>query len=278
MFKYFKLFVLFSIISPLMAQESTEKKISVIAHRGFSSVAPENTISAVKKALELGVDIIEIDVHLTKDSIPVLFHDNTLNRTSTGKGQISKYTFAELTSFDAGVKYSKKYRGEKIPSLEEVIKLVNGQCKLLIEIKPNGSKNKGIEKIVADLIKENRAYDWCIVQSFSTKVIKNTRAADPKIEVFKIFAAKLMIFPVYFDSGITMASPRRFKLADGININYKFVTSRLVKKIHKSGKKIFVWTVNDPEEMKQMINLEVDGVITNYPNIFTDLLKHSYAY
>lgn len=277
MLRIFKIIVLFSIISPLMAQENSEKQISVIAHRGFSSVAPENTLSAVRKAIDLGVDIIEIDIHLTKDSVPVLLHDKTLNRTTNGKGPIYKYNFAELDSFDAGVKYSKKYKGEKIPSLEETMQLINGQCTLLIEIK-NSGKNKGIENKVAELIKKYNAYNWCIVQSFSTKAIKNTRSIDTKIEVMKIFAGKMMILPVYYDSGVTLASPRRFKLADGININSKFVTARLVKKIHKSGKKIFVWTVNEPEEMKEMINLEVDGVITNYPNIFTDLLKHSYAY
>jgi glycerophosphoryl diester phosphodiesterase len=278
MLRFFKILILFSTISPLMAQENTEKEILVIAHRGFSSVAPENTLSAIKKAAELGVDIVEIDVHLTKDSIPVLLHDKTLNRTTTGKGHVCKYNFSQLESIDAGVKYSKKYKGEKIPSLEQAMQLVNGQCTLLIEIKQHCGKNKGIEQKVADLIKKYDAYKWCIVQSFSTKAIENTRTADPKIEVFKIFVGKMFILPVYYDTCLTLASPKRFKLSDGININYKHVTTSLVNKIHKSGKRIFVWTVNEPQAMKEMIDLKVDGVITNYPNIFTDLLKHKNAY
>jgi glycerophosphoryl diester phosphodiesterase len=109
--------------------------IRIIAHRGGANLAPENTLAAFRQAIDLGVDMIEIDVHLSKDGHIMVIHDFTLDRTTTGKGKIADMTLKQIRKYDAGVKFNEKFRGEKVPTLDETMELLNGKTGLLIEIK-----------------------------------------------------------------------------------------------------------------------------------------------
>ena len=111
------------------------KQVEIVAHRGASGIAPENTLAAIQLALDIGVDWIEIDVRQTLDRVLVCLHDETVNRTSNGKGHIITLNYKKVKQFDAGSWFSEAYRDEKIPSLNEVLHLIDGRCKLLIEMK-----------------------------------------------------------------------------------------------------------------------------------------------
>ena len=145
----------------------------IIAHRGASGLAPENTLAAIKKAIELKADLIEIDVHQTKDSIIVVIHDKKINRTTSGKGRVKDLFYKEIRRYDAGKWFDPKFEGERVPTLEEVLRLVHGQTKLLIEIKGDDNFYPNIEKHVYEILKTYNAQNWCEIHSFYDQVLYN---------------------------------------------------------------------------------------------------------
>jgi glycerophosphoryl diester phosphodiesterase len=165
----------------------------VIAHRGFSGIAPENTIAAIKLAMERGVDMIEIDVHQSKDGVPVVIHDKTIDRTTNGTGRVAAHTYSQLNSFDAGSWFDTAYKEEHIPSLEEVLELIAGTCKLLIEIKHGSSIYGEIEKKVIETVHLKNAQDWCILQSFEDEVLENLKNLNCPLETHKLITADVPI-------------------------------------------------------------------------------------
>lgn len=233
----------------------------IIAHRGASSLAPENTLASVKKAIDLKADIIEVDVHLTKDQQIIVCHDENLKRT-TGRNLLIKNTeYAEIKQLDAGSWFSSEFKSEKIPLLEEVIKIINGKCKLLIEIKKGSETYPGIEKMVLELIKQLKAEDYCLMHTFAQAAIFTWNSFNSNIPVsylkisgpIKIWKNKLMHSRMAPDSVHCYSN----------NYYYRFVTKRFVKKVHDNNQKIFVWTVNNKRAMRRMVRAGVDGIITN---------------
>lgn len=246
-------------------RNSPNTKIAIIAHRGASGSAPENTIAAIQLALKMEADMIEIDVHLSKDGIPVIIHDETLNRTTNGKGEVKNFNVEDLKKLDAGKWFSDKYIGEKIPTLEEVITLIKGKCILLIEIKHGSSIYPNIEKTVLEIIHDKKAEKECIIQSFECEVLDNLRKLNCPVEIQKLVTGNVPFLPLHIDSKLKFGSIYQYQKVSAINPNFKFVNTNAVNKIHASGKKIFTWTVNEEQEMKRMIEYGVDGIITNFP-------------
>jgi glycerophosphoryl diester phosphodiesterase len=260
-------------INEVMAQQINNRNPIVVAHRGASGYAPENTMAAIKKAITMGVDMIEIDVQLSKDKEVVLMHDLTVDRTTNGKGKVRDLYLEEIKKLDAGKWFSSEFLGEKVPTLEEVIQAINGQCKLLIEVKRVKSKKLEIENKIVQLINKYNAYNWCIVQSFETQVIKNIQELDKSIECHKLVTMNISVLPLHIDSRIKTGTIYKYKTVQSINPYFKMLNKRKVNKIHSRGQKIITWTVNEPEDMKRMIEMGVDGIITNYPDRLIQLLK-----
>jgi glycerophosphoryl diester phosphodiesterase len=260
-------------VNEVMAQQINNRNPIVVAHRGASGYAPENTMAAIKKAITMGVDMIEIDVQLSKDKEVVLMHDLTVDRTTNGKGKVRDLYLEEIKKLDAGKWFSSEFSGEKVPTLEEVIQAINGQCKLLIEVKRVKSKKLEIENKIVQLINKYNAYNWCIVQSFETQVIKNIQELDKSIECHKLVTMNISVLPLHIDSRIKTGTIYKYKTVQSINPYFKMLNKRKVNKIHSRGQKIITWTVNEPEDMKRMIEMGVDGIITNYPDRLIQLLK-----
>jgi glycerophosphoryl diester phosphodiesterase len=260
-------------INEVMAQQINNRNPIVVAHRGASGYAPENTMAAIKKAITMGVDMIEIDVQLSKDNEVVLMHDLTVDRTTNGKGKVRDLYLEEIKKLDAGKWFSSEFLGEKVPTLEEVIQAINGQCKLLIEVKRVKSKKLEIENKIVQLINKYNAYNWCIVQSFETQVIKNIQELDKSIECHKLVTMNISVLPLHIDSRIKTGTIYKYKTVQSINPYFKMLNKRKVNKIHSRGQKIITWTVNEQEDMKRMIEMGVDGIITNYPDRLIQLLK-----
>jgi glycerophosphoryl diester phosphodiesterase len=239
----------------------------IVGHRGAGGLAPENTLAAIKVGLDNKVDRIEIDVHQSKDGKIVVMHDETLDRTTNGKGLIKNKTWDEISNLDAGYKFSHDFKNEQVPSLGDVIKFIDGRANLIIEIKGGSEYYAGIEQNVVDIIRENNAMDWCLVHSFYTGVLEKLHQIAPEMVLHKLFAIKFPFLPILLvDRGLEYYNFRKHTFISEYSIFYRFANRRIIRKLHKSGKKVNVWTVDDPKNANKLLKLGVDGIITNYPD------------
>lgn len=244
--------------------------MKIIAHRGASGEAPENTLAAIQKALDYKVDAIEIDVRLSYDDEVFLMHDGRVNRTSNGRGLLRKMTATQLQALDAGSWFSPQFKGEGIPTLREVLSLCEGKTELLIEIKSAElDRYKILARKISALVQDFNAYKWVVVQSFDTQVLETIHMVDERLRISKLIVYNLGLAPVtrlYYDEKLRRGNLLEVSYLEGINVNYRYATKRLVNRIHKADKKIYCWTANKTRPMKRLLRLGVDGIITNYPN------------
>lgn len=255
----------FSIISGGDTDES-RNKIMNIAHRGASGYAPENTLAAFDKAVEMQADYIEIDVQLSKDDLPVIIHDDTLDRTTNGTGNVSAYTLEELRSLDAGSWFDKKYAGEKIPSLNEVLEMYGEKINILIELK-SPELYPGVEEKVAEALAKYKldTSNNIVIQSFNHPSVIKSAELLPEIthgvlagENYKnVTDQQLQEFAAY---------------AEYFNPNLKIVSSELVDNVHQAGMKISPYTIKTKAEAERIYKFGVDGLITDYPD-YAEALK-----
>ena len=233
-----------------------------IAHRGFSGRYPENTNIAFAKALTEGYcDGIEVDVHMTKDNKIVIIHDTKLDRTTTGTGYIKDYTLYELLEFDAGIKYDEKYKGEKILCIKSALELVKKyNVKLYIEIKDNEVDYKDIETEVLDRVNKVGAEDKVIISSYNVETLRHIKEHNTQIQT------ALLSKEVTFDI-------RDYQYADTLSCDHTKLTKEVVDAVHSIGRKVTAWVVDDKAAMKEMTEMGVDAVITNYPDEFSDVLN-----
>ena len=230
-------------------------RTQVTAHRGFSKVAPENTMPAFEAAMECGADYIELDVQLTSDGQLVVIHDDKLDRTTDGKGLVSRRTYDELQTLSAGSWFGKdgEFDDVKIPLFSDVLELVGDDIMLNIEIKKSGDPKKTAEKTV-ELIEEYGIVNSCYVTSFSYPALKKVKQLNSKIKT--AFIANLA----------TATSYAQLPYIDAVSMNYLFVNQAVVNSAHHHGKRIFVWTVDRQSEMQKMMALGVDNIITDRPD------------
>ena len=264
------IFYLLNAISPIFFRNSygagrKAKDFRVTGHRGAAGLAPENTIESIQKALMLKADRIEIDVQQTKDNQIVVIHDYTVDRTTNGKGAIKDLTLAEIKSFNIKGE-GLQITGLKIPTLDEVLDAMNNSAVLLIEIKKEKDLYPGIEQRVVDIINRHNAREICIVHSFNDDVLIKIHAVDSLIILHKLFIAKLPLLNIIFDGKFRCRKLKDYNFISDFSINYPFVTKSVIDKIHAMNKKVNVWTVDDTAKMKKLIDLGVDGIITNYPD------------
>ncbi len=228
----------------------------VIAHRGFSGKAPENTMIAFKKAIKIHADFIELDVHITKDDSLVVIHDATVNRTSSGafEGDVSLLTFAELRDINVGCSdlFGDKYKNAKIPTLREVLKLAKGKIKVCIEIKV-----LGIEEKVLKTVNDLGMRDDMIIFSFYYPVLAKIRQLDDKISTLYLVDPADSLTIDYAKVINTTA----IGVGYGTNISTQFLSLA-----HSYGIEVWKWTVNEETEMTRLIDVGIDGLITNYPD------------
>jgi len=258
----------FVILSGCTSRES----IKVVAHRGGSNLAPENTLAAFRKAMELGVDMIEIDVAQTLDSVVVVLHDDRVDRTSNGAGSIDSLSYEQVKTLDAGSWFSEQYKNEHIPTLDEVLKQVNGQAILLIEIKGGSEQFPGIERRTVEAVKEFNAVPWTIVQSFNEKAVERVKILDPEIKTYYLLGGNYREYYREFRNASGKSPPPAYGY-DGLGVYYKLLTAAAIDSIRHGGLEVFTWTVNDVSDMSEMIKAGVDGIITDSPDILIGLIR-----
>ena len=250
-----------------MSEKEVEAGIQVIAHRGGVQLAPENTLAAIRQAVELGVDMIEIDVILSKDGEVIVIHDDKIDRTTNGVGVVQEMTLEEIRQYDAGSWFDARFAGEKIPTLGEVFETINGQTVLLIEIKDGDEKYPGLERKVVDAIHQYEANDWVVVQSFNENSVIRTRAMDPALITYYLMGKNFTDF--YEQMPAEMATLPYH----GIAVHHSGIDAEKTQKVHELGYKLLVWTVNEEEDIQRMIAAGVDGIITDRPDYLQEVLK-----
>jgi len=219
----------------------------IMGHRGAKALEPENTLLSIRRAIEIGVDAVEIDVHLTKDKEVVIIHDSTVDRTTNGKGPVGSYTLEQIKKLDAG-------KGEKIPTLKEVIEFVKDKVRLIIELKEEGTEDK-----VVELIKGYNMFDSAYIISFWHMLVKKIKEMDNRIKT----GVLLVGCPV--DTCIARSAS-----ADALVMNYAFVSKGLVDKAHQEGLKVFIWNIDDRDMLKPYVDMGVDGIGSNDPRILVE--------
>lgn len=240
----------------------TARSMLTVAHRGASGYAPENTIASFDKAIELKADFIEIDLQLSKDGQLVVIHDDSVERTTNGKGNVRDLTYHELRNLDAGTWFHESFSGEKIPTFDEVLDRYVERCGLLIELK-SPALYPGIEQKVADVLSSrgligNRQSN-VIIQSFDTNSMKLFRQISPAIPIG--------VLVKFTPRGISNAQLADFKsYADYVNPNKRLVTKKLISRIHEQNMKIIPYTIRDRKTAQAFMQLDLDGITTDYPD------------
>ncbi len=238
------------------------RTLEVTAHRGASAKYPENTMSSFYGAKDLGAEWIELDVAQTKDGFIVVTHDTNFKRTAGINKDIWNMTLEEVKELDVGSFFDKKFKGEKVPTLEEVINFAkDNNMKLNIELKPTG-KEIDFEKKVVDLILENNFEKYAVVTSQTYEVLENVKKYNNKIKTVYVMS-------------LAYGDILSLKYADSFSIEASSVTKSLVKKVHREGKELYAWTVNTEESIMEMINLKVDNIITDNITLAKDTIISS---
>lgn len=249
------------------------KNIIITGHRGAAGLAPENTLASIQLAIELGVDRIEIDVQQTKDNKIIVIHDRTLRRTTTGHGFIKNLTYDEILQFSAGYKFNKFYINEKVPTLEQVIDLIDGKVELLIETKYSYMYYPNIERHIINIIKNKDARDWCKVISFNDRALFRINKLDDSIRLGKLFVGKHAHLPLSFDKGLNIRPLKKYAFVDEVIVKHDYATKAIIEKVHDFGKELHVWTVNNEATIQKLIERGVDGIISDYPNLLMKYRK-----
>lgn len=227
----------------------------ITAHRGFSHIAPENTLYAFQAASDAGADYIELDVQQSADGQLVVIHDKTLDRTTDGTGAVFSYTYEELLELSCNNGFDTELFPEsRIMLLSDVLAFADNDILLNIEIKKTGEEIDTARK-TAELVMEYGLEDSCYVTSFSYYALRAVKKACPEIKTGIISSsATATVYSALTD-------------IDAVSLNYSFVNKSIVNTAHKNGKTVFVWTVNSQEDMERMVSIGVDNIITDRPDI-----------
>lgn len=238
---------------------------AVIAHRGWSGAAPENTLVALRKAAELGV-AVELDVTLAASGEVVVIHDDTVDRTTDGEGEVEALTLEQLKALDAGSWYDPRFSGESVPTLAEVLSAIGGRVTIDIELKTTDQKTALAQGVVA-AVQDAGLVDRVFVSSFDPYVLAAVRAADPSLR-------RGMLVSTYDKSDLAWYEKKVLQnlLLNGavqpdlILVDREHLTDDWLATLKGYGYPVYVWTVNAPAEIERWLSAGVDGIITDHPD------------
>lgn len=251
--------------------------LEVHAHRGGAGLAPENTLAAFRKALELGVDALELDLHVTREGVVVVIHDETLDRTTDGRGDVGDLSLEAVKRLDAGGKFGPAFRGERVPTLREVIDLVkasgNGRVRLDLELKyhqDRPGKPADFEARVLEILRGTGFAEQVNFISFHHPSLAKVKVLEPNIRTGLLAGGRT-------PPPDPVALVRQFR-ADYYSPSFRHVTSEAVAALHQAGVPIVPWTVNETTEMRRLMALGIgalagDGIATDFPDRLLSLLS-----
>ncbi len=227
--------------------------LHIVGHRGASAYEPENTLRSFRRALDLGVTALELDVQLTRDGRLAVIHDETVDRTTDGHGRVKDFTLAELRKLDAG-------RGERIPALEEVVDLVKGRAGLLVELKQPDAALPALR-----LFREHRLFDLAYLISFWHPAIKALKEEEPRLRT-----GALLVGCPADPAGLARAAR-----AETLVLQYAYVNAELVAAAHAQDIQVFVWNIDTVETLKPYLSMNLDGIGSNRPDVLIKYLQRN---
>src|SRR5690625_2310658 len=227
--------------------------VLVIGHRGASVEAPENTMASFQAASDGGADGSELDCQMTKDGHLVVLHDPTLERTTDGTGWVHERTLAEIKALDAGRKFDERFAGESVPALTDVLQFVRGKCFVNIEIKNLPIRHPSIEEELLRVVRSTGfPLDALVVSSFDHHCLQKFSLLEPNLQTASLFAHD----PV---------APLEAYPGKIVHPHWSVVDETFMQRARNVGRSVNVWTVNDPRIWTRMINLGVNGIMTDDP-------------
>lgn len=222
-------------------------KVLKIGHRGANGYEPENTLISFEKAIQMGADGIELDVHLSLDGHLIVIHDETIDRTTNGKGIVNQLTLRELKSFRINDEH-------EMPTLEEVLDLINQRCFVNIELKNQEAVQKVVQLIEQYVLDKNWNHAHFLVSSFDWNALQQVRFLNENILIGVLTETDL-------DLAISFA---RFMKAEALHPDFQLLTNEYTTKIQEKGIQVFPWTVNEREDIQRMKSFKVNGIITDF--------------
>ena len=233
-----------------------------IAHRGASGYAPENTLAAFRRAISQGVTFIETDLHLTRDAHFVAIHDETVDRTTNGKGAVQQMTLAEIRRLDAGSWFASEYSGERVPTLEEILAFTRAHDVVFyLELKPNSFWSG--EPALISALRDSGEVARAIIISFDPDILMKLRKMEPSMMTGLLFDGQLENpFQKAIDIG-----------ARQIAVRGDLVTPKFLETAHKRDLQVVCWTINAPAHMRLLATAGVDGIMSDYPDRLVSSLK-----
>jgi len=236
----------------------------IIAHRGASGEAPENTLAAFQLALDQGADMIELDLHQSKDGSLVICHDFKLHRTARSKRSVKQLTLKELKRLEVGSWFHPRFSGEPIPALEEVLELTKDRIRLNIEIKRGSPFYPGIEERLVKLLESFHATESVLVSSFDHQALETIRVLSSKISI-----------GLLAEKGSIQQLIRKVEVlsAFSLNLPVRLLTPALVQEAHRRKLQVYAYTINQVRLMNYYLIMGVDGIFTNFPGRLAQLLE-----
>ncbi len=232
--------------------------MEIIAHRGASGYAPENTLTSFKKAMEMGSNSVEFDVQMTSDGKLVVIHDETLDRTTDGSGLVMNSTYTYIRSLSAGKWFGDSFEEEKVPYLEEILSLFGKETTIHLEVKKMFIDKRNVEDKIYDVVKNAGLLDSVVFSSFNHRSLKYL-SDKYDVRLGMLTGSGIVNITDYVkNSGIKVVS---------INPSCEYVDEQFVKECHDNGYKVYSYTVNDRTIASKLKEFKVDGIYTNYPNI-----------
>jgi glycerophosphoryl diester phosphodiesterase len=241
------------------------KRPLIFAHRGASKAAPENTLPAFEAAIRLGADGVELDVQYSSDGAMVIFHNATLEKTSDGTGRVTAHTLAALRALDAGSWFDPAFAGTRILTLDETLDHLKGKLLINIELKVLEALRSGLAADTVEAVRAHGMADQVVISSFNPFALRQAKQTGPEIECALLLAHDL---PGWMHWGVT----RRYCRADGLHPDSAMVDEAYLARAQKLVMPVRVWTVDDEADMRRLIALGVDAIITNVPDRLAALM------
>ena len=243
----------------------------IIGHRGASAIAPENTIAAFRLALEANADGVEFDVRLTKDSIPIVIHDDNLRRTGAVNKTVADLTLAELKEIDVGSWFTKgDFRNERVPTLFEVFELfAQTSAVLYLEMKSESDQREALAQTCCDALAQTRLKDQVVVECFDLAAVELVKAIDPTIKTAALFEPTFRNTPLA-RSATKMIDKALAVGADEIALHHRLANARTIEMAHSANLNVVVWTVDDPKWISRANANGIRALITNDPALMIE--------
>ncbi|MBI5116673.1 glycerophosphodiester phosphodiesterase [Candidatus Poribacteria bacterium] len=238
----------------------------IFGHRGVPDETPENTVSSFQKAVELGLDGVELDARLCKSGELVVFHDDRVDKLPGGSGHVADLSYDDLKRLDAGIRCGERFRAEKIPLLEEVLETLSGKMIVNIELKSRSIRDDGLERKVVALVGKMSLQSSVILSSFNPFSIHRVTKLDPDLKIGLLFSDDQ---PIH----LRKAWATHFFGIDGVHPRYPLVTAGLIEKARKKNWFVNTWTVDDNALARRLFDAGVAVVITNHPRQMFGALK-----